>query len=76
MATSKTDSELQRLKRRRKKKCVSHRVEAHPGHGQPALDGRVHDDPALAPPQVGERGISRVNVSPEVDVLLRRSNFN
>ena len=50
----------------------SHRVEAHPGHGQPALDGRVHDDAALAPPQVGERGLGRVNISPEVDVLLMR----
>lgn len=47
---------------------IANRVEAHPGHGEPALDGRVDDDAAVAPSEVGQRGVGRVHVAPEVDV--------
>lgn len=53
-----------------------YRVEGHPGHGQPDLDGGVDDDTAMAPPQVGERGVRRVHVPPEVDVLHGTAGSN
>jgi hypothetical protein len=58
-----------RKKTERKGEGICHRVEAHPGHGRPALDGRVHHDAAMAPAQVRQRRVGRVNVSPEVDIM-------